>query len=106
FESEVAGARPGNRIAVRIGNGHDGVVERGANMGYAAFNIFPVATFRTDGFFRFGHLRVASFLTSSCWPRYGAVLCAYGHLFLCAVRERAVRGDGECRDSCRSPSAA
>ena len=42
-EAHFTGARPGNSVALRVGDGDDGVVEGGLDMGRATFDYFTVA---------------------------------------------------------------
>ena len=38
-EAQLTGARPGQRVALRIGDGHDGIVKGGLDMSSATLNI-------------------------------------------------------------------
>ena len=44
-EAQTAGAGPGKSIALGVGDGHDGIVERRTDMGSAALNELPFAAF-------------------------------------------------------------
>ncbi|ACX67928.1 hypothetical protein GYMC10_5721 [Paenibacillus sp. Y412MC10] len=81
FKSKAAGACPRNRVSVRIRNRYDCIVERGADMSHATFNIFAVTTFSTYDFFWFSHCLLSPFLISSCSLRYDEDLYVYEHSF-------------------------
>ena len=86
---QAAGGGPGKGIALHIGNGDHGVVERGADMHGAPFNVLSLTAFCPRAAFRFrlshksfppyffllamvrlGPLRVRAFVLER-WPRTG-----------------------------------
>ncbi|KFM83875.1 hypothetical protein DJ90_5615 [Paenibacillus macerans] len=101
FETEITGACPRDRVAVRIRNGNDRIVEGGADMCHTRFDIFPVTTFRAYDFFWFSHCLLSPLLISSCSLPYDEDPCEYGHSFSYVVREPASRDGDAHRGSSR-----
>ncbi|MNP79099.1 hypothetical protein D3C76_1768590 [compost metagenome] len=65
-----------------IGDGNNGVVEGGADMGNTGLDVFPVAAFGTNDFgLRLCHCGLSLLLTSSCSLQYDEDPCAYERLF-------------------------
>ena len=80
-ETELAGACPGYRIALRISDGYDRVVEGGLDMCSATLNILALTASADCGYcylsaFCSCHLKSLT-ISSSCWPWSFSDPCAF-----------------------------
>ena len=83
-ESHFTCGRPGNCVALNIGNGNDGVVEGRLNMCCAAFNVLAVAAAGDGCFTLCCHIKFL-LLTSSCLLWSCGDPCGYVHWSWSAV---------------------
>src|SRR5918994_6432918 len=103
LEALAAGRGPGDRVALGIGDGDHGVVERGGDMGDAGRDVLALAPAQTGSRF-LGHGTTSS--PSSYRRSDGPAPCGSGHWYGSAARAPAGPGDGAAPDSSPDPSGA
>src|SRR5690606_16318962 len=108
LEALATRRRPGQSVALAVGDGDDGVVERGVHVGNAVRNVLADLLADTGGgaglLLSHGNPSNPFISSATGQPWAGPGACA--HWPWCAGHAPASRGDGESRGSSRCPSGA
>jgi len=109
LEALATGRSPRQSVALTVGDGDDGVVERSVNVCDTVGNV--LADFFADTLscavrWCFSHNGLSILIISSVLQHLCADPCGYGHWYVCADHALADRGDDGNHGSNRCPSNA